>query len=92
MLVCYREKKQEHFSAVFRKGKTTKWLLQTDLEREALPQQSVIWNNMGYIPKLLVGYEGQHHDTRFVGLWVKPDPEATIKKEHKKNVLNTMLA
>jgi CubicO group peptidase (beta-lactamase class C family) len=71
-LDTYRREKTAHFSAIFRKGKSNKWILQTDIARESLPDQAIIWKNMGYLPQFIVGYEEEDHDTKFVGFWMKP--------------------
>ena len=42
------------------------------MNEDEVSEQSVVWHNMGYTPKLLVAYERHDHGLKYVGLWIRP--------------------
>ena len=63
---------EPRFSAVYRQhAKGEKWILQTDITFDDFQSQGEYWEDMGYVPKLVVGYEDER-GLRFAAFWTKP--------------------
>ena len=68
----YNTEDEPRFSVVYRKhAKMGKWILQTDITFDDFQSQGEYWEDMGYQPKLVVGYEDER-GLRFATFWTKP--------------------
>lgn len=60
-----------HFSAIFYYGSAHDWFLQTQLESDEMKMIGKNWEEMGYVPKILVSYKvSDAEDVKYICLWV----------------------
>ena len=71
-LDTYQIQEEARFSAIYRqRDHPGKWVLQTDITFDNFQSQAEHWEDLGYLPKLVVGYEDEKV-LRFATFWVKP--------------------